>query len=203
MSILHINTSARLEASNSRTVSGYLVQRLAETEGASQIIERDLVKQTLPALSPEDLVGVHGSHDAEPDSLLARHLALSNELIGELKQSRTLVIGLAMYNFSVPFYFKQWIDYVCRAGVTFRYSSAGPEGLTGVERAFIVSASGGTPRGGSADFASTYLEHICGFLGVQSVHHIDASGSKRQPEKVIAEAQEQVDRLLADLSTAG
>jgi FMN-dependent NADH-azoreductase len=178
-------------------VSSYLVKRLAEAEGANPILERDLVKQPLPPLSPEDLVGVHGSHDGANRPSLAKQLELSNELIAELKESKTIVFGLSMYNFSVPSYLKQWIDYVCRAGVTFRYTSQGPEGLTGVERAFIVTASGGTPVGGAADFASTYLEHICRFLGIGAVYHIDASGSKRKPEEVIAEAKAQVDQLIS------
>ena len=199
MNILHVNTSAKLQGSNSRVVSDYLAGRLTEMEVNSRIIARDLVRQPLPPLTPEDLVGVHGSHDPASRPALAKHLELSNELISELKQAESVVFGLAMYNFSVPFYLKQWIDYVCRAGVTFRYTSQGPEGLTGVKRAFIVTASGGTDIGSAVDFASTYLEHICRFLGIESIYHINASGSKREPEQVIAEAKSQVDILINEL----
>jgi FMN-dependent NADH-azoreductase len=191
MTVLKIDASARAEGSNSRTITDYLVQQLG-----LPVIERDLVEQPLPPMSPEDLVGVHGSHDVERPSL-QRHLAISDELIGELRQADTLVFGVPMYNFGVPAYLKQWIDYVCRAGVSFRYTGNGPEGLTGVERAFIVTASGGTPIGSDMDFASRYLEHICRFLGVTEVIHIDASGSKRTPEAVIAAAKQQIDAVLA------
>jgi len=191
MTVLRIDSSARLEGANSRTITDYLVQQLGQP-----VIERDLVKNPLPPMSPQDLVGVHGSHEDNRGSL-QQHLALSNELIAELKQADTLVLGVAMYNFSVPTYLKQWIDYVCRAGVSFRYTESGPVGLTGVKRAFIVTASGGTPIGGDWDFASRYLEHICRFLGIVEVIHIDASGSKGAPEAVIASAQQQIDSLLA------
>ena len=194
MTVLRIDSSARLEGANSRIISDYLVRRLGQP-----VIERDLVRNPLPPMSPEDLVGVHGSKDDDRPSL-QRHLAISNELIEELQQADTLVIGVPMYNFSVPAYLKQWIDYVCRAGVSFRYTQNGPEGLTGVNRAFIVTASGGTQIGSEMDFASRYLEQICRFLGVAEVHHIDAGGSKRTPEVVIDRARQQIDSLLENLS---
>lgn len=189
--LLRIDTSARLEGSNSRIICDYLVDKLGQA-----VIERDLVKNPLPAISPQDLMAVHGSHDGTRLSL-QRHLAISNELIAELQQADTLVLGVAMYNFSVPAYLKQWVDYVCRAGVSFRYTENGPQGLTAVKRAFIVTASGGTEVGGEMDFASRYLEHICRFLGVAEVVHIDASGSKGSPEVVIAKARQTIDSLLA------
>lgn len=191
MTVLRIDSSARTEGANSRTITDYLVQQLGQP-----VIERDLVKNPLPLMSPQDLVGVHGSHDDDRASL-QQHLAISNDLIAELQKADTLVEGVAMYNFGVPAYLKQWIDYVCRAGVSFRYTENGPQGLTGVKRAFIVTASGGTPIGGDWDFASRYLEHICRFLGVEEVVHIDASGSKGTPEVVIAAARAQIDTLLA------
>jgi len=191
MPVLRIDSSARLEDSNSRIITDYLVQQLG-----LPVIERDLVKNPLPPMSPQDLVGVHGSHEDDRASL-QQHLAISNELIAELKQADTLVLGVPMYNFSVPAYLKQWIDYVCRAGISFRYTENGPEGLTRVKRAFIVTASGGTPIGGDLDFVSRYLEHICRFLGVMDVAHIDACGSKGAPEMVVSAAKQQIDTLLA------
>ena len=192
MTVLKIDSSARLEGANSRVITDYLVQQLKQP-----VIERDLVRNPLPAMSPEDLIGVHGSQDIERPSL-QQHLEISNELIGELHQADTLVLGVAMYNFSVPAYLKQWIDYVCRAGVSFRYTENGPVGLTGVKRAFIITASGGTPIGSEMDFASRYLEHICRFLGIEEVHHIDASGSKRSPKVVTEKAMQQIDSMLAE-----
>lgn len=190
MTVLKIDSSARLEGSNSRTLTDYLVDKLGQP-----VIERDLVTSPLPPMTPQDLVGVHGSHEDNRDSL-RQHLALSDELIDELKQADTLVLGVSMYNFGVPSYLKQWIDYVCRAGVSFRYTQDGPEGLTGVKRAFIVTASGGTPIGSDMDFASRYVEQVCRFLGIPEIHHIDASGSKRTPQVVIEAGKRRIDDLV-------
>jgi FMN-dependent NADH-azoreductase len=125
---------------------------------------------------------------------------LSEQLIDELKNADTLVLAAPIYNFGIPATLKQWIDSICRAGVSFKYTEQGPVGLLGVKRAFIITASGGTPVGSDIDFASRYLEHICKFIGVSEVFHIDASGSKRTPEQVIAQGKQQVDALMSTYS---
>jgi len=195
MTVLKIDSSARQQGSNSRSVSDYLVQQLLLQKG-QPVIERDLVKNPLPPMSPQELVDVDESQDYKEPSL-QRYLPISNELIAELQRADTLVLGVPMYNFSVPAYLKHWIDYVCRAGVSFRYTESGVEGLlTGIERAFIVTASGGAPIGSDMDFASRYMEQICRFLGVAQVFHIDASGSKGSQEVAIDAAKQQIDALL-------
>jgi FMN-dependent NADH-azoreductase len=191
MSILHINSSARLNNSNTRIIGQYLVDALGEP-----VVSRDLARQPLPSIRAEDLIAVHGSSDSQRASLQSQ-LALSEQLIDELRSAETLVLGAPMYNFGIPASLKQWIDAVCRAGVSFKYTEQGPVGLLGVKRAFIITATGGTPIGSEMDFASRYLEHICRFIGITGVFHIDASGSKGSPEQVIAHGKQQVDALVA------
>jgi FMN-dependent NADH-azoreductase len=193
MTVLHINSSARLNDSNTRIIGQYLVDALGES-----VVSRDLAQQPLPPISAEDLVAVHGSSDSQRASL-QKQLALSGQLIDELKNADTLVLGAPMYNFGIPASLKQWIDAICRAGVSFKYTEQGPQGLLGVKRAFIITASGGTAIGSEMDFASRYLEHICRFIGIDEVFHIDASGSKGTPEQVIAQGKQQVDVLMSTL----
>lgn len=196
MSILYINSSARSDESNSRIIGDYLVHSLGGT-----FIRRDLNKEPLPSISGDDLIGVHGSHTADRDSL-KQHLEISEQLINELRQAETLVISTAMYNFGIPVVLKQWIDAICRAGVSFQYTEQGPVGLLDIKHAYIITASGGTPIGSKMDFASPYLEQICQFIGIENVFHIDASGSKREPEQIIAHGKQQVDQLLAETPSA-
>ena len=194
MTVLHINSSAKLSHSNTRIIGQYLLDALGQP-----VVSRDLAQQPLPPISAEDLVAVHGSSDSERASLQTQ-LTLSEQLIDELKNADTLVLGAPMYNFGIPATLKQWIDSICRAGVSFNYTEQGPVGLLDVKRAFIITATGGTPIGSEMDFASRYLEHICKFIGVADVFHIDASGSKGTPEQVIAQGKQQVDVLLSEFS---
>lgn len=190
MTVLKIDSSARLTGSNSRQLTQYLVDKLGEP-----VVNRDLIRAPLPLVSAEDLMGVHGSRD-DPRISLQEHLALSDTLIKELMAADTLVLGVALYNFTVPAVLKQWVDYICRAGVTFKYGAQGPEGLTGIKRAYIVTATGGTPVGSAMDFGSGYMELICRFIGVKEIFHIDASGSKGAPQEIIDSGQRQIDTLL-------
>lgn len=196
MSILRIDTSARTENANTRAVASYLLERLTAARKTA-VTQRDLARQPIPAISAEDLIDLHGSNAADRESL-QRHLALSTELIAELKAADTLVIGAPMYNFGIPATLKQWLDFICRAGETFRYTENGPQGLTGIKHAYVVVASGGTAIGSEMDFVSDYMRAVLGFIGVKQVHIIEAAGSKRTPDKVIADARQQIDTLLAD-----
>lgn len=195
MTILHINSSARIAASNTRIIGNYLVNKLNQP-----VISRDLVQQALPPISGQDLIAVHGSSDSQRPSLQAQ-LALSDELIAELKRADTLVLAAPMYNFGIPASLKQWIDAICRAGHSFTYTDQGPIGLVDVNQAIIITSSGGTPIGSESDFASRYLEHICRFIGIKDVFHIDASGSKGAPEEVIRQGKHQVDQVLSTITS--
>jgi hypothetical protein len=55
-------------------------------------------------------------------------VALDDALIAEIASADVVVLGVPMYNFGVPAQFKNWIDAISRAGVTFRYTANGPEG---------------------------------------------------------------------------
>jgi len=191
MSILHIDSSARLTGSNTRIIGQYLVNALN-----TKVAHRDLAVNPLPPISAQDLMGVHGSSDDKRDSL-HNHLAISEQLIQELRDADTLVIGAPMYNFGIAASLKQWIDAICRAGVSFKYTEQGPVGLLNIKRVFIITGSGGTPVGSNMDFASGYLAHIFGFLGVKEILQIDASGSKGTPEVIIESGKKQVDYLLS------
>ncbi|MCZ4263296.1 NAD(P)H-dependent oxidoreductase, partial [Limimaricola sp. G21655-S1] len=78
-------------------------------------------------------------------------LALSDSLIDELKEADTVVIGVPLYNFTIPTTLKAGIDLVARVGVTFQYTETGPEGLLKGKRAILAVASGGTEAGSDID----------------------------------------------------
>ncbi|GAA6152598.1 FMN-dependent NADH-azoreductase [Pseudoteredinibacter isoporae] len=191
MTTLHIDSSAQFDNSNSRQLGQYLVEKLAQAS-----THRDLAQNPPLVPSAEDLMDFKDGNDVPRESLQAFYRQ-SEAYIAELKSADTLVIGAGMYNFSVPAYLKLWIDAICRAGETFRYTAEGPEGLTGIKKAYIITATGGTPVGSDYDFCSRYLEQVCGFLGIQEIHHIDASGSKGDQAAILASGREQIDQLLA------
>nr|WP_244327740.1 NAD(P)H-dependent oxidoreductase [Roseibium sp. RKSG952] len=63
---------------------------------------------------------------------------------------------------------------VGRAGLTFRYTENGPVGLLEGKKAYVLLASGGTRIGSEIDFASSYIKHFLGFIGITDVTVIAA-----------------------------
>jgi len=192
--ILQIDASPRAEASLSRQVTGYISQQLTDTGG--KLIHRDLANTELPLLTEEHIGAFFPPADQRNDEQKAL-LKISDALVAELKEAKQLVIGAPIYNFSVPASLKAWIDLISRSGETFRYTENGPEGLLNIEQAIIVVSAGGVEIGSPADFNSTYLKQVCHFIGINDVKIIDVSGSKRDPETLIAHAKSQVDALFA------
>ena len=133
--------------------------------------------------------------DGRSDAQSAR-VALSDELIAELKAADTVVIGVPIYNFAPPAQLKTWFDHVARAGITFQYSEAGPKGLLEGKKAYLVMASNGTQMGSGIDFATPWLRHMLGFIGIDDVEAIaaDRQGANEEAE---AEANAAIERLVA------
>ena len=104
---------------------------------------------------------------------------------------------MPIYNFGVPAALKAWVDQVARAGVTFKYTENGPQGLLEGKRAILVVASGGTAAGSDIDFASGYMQHVMGFIGITDVTVITADQMMMDTEAALAKATAQVDALAA------
>ena len=199
--LVRIDSSARGAESNSRHLTDYLTRQLLEREGELQLVSHDVGENPFPQVTAEQLKSIHGSLPSDAPDVLAQQ-ALSDELVEEVLQTRYLVIGAPMYNFGIPANLKTWIDHICRARKTFHYTANGPEGLSGIDEAFVVVASGGAPVGSAVDFVSSYLKHVLGFIGVRKVHIINAGGSGADVEGVRARAKAQIDELVGSLAEA-
>ncbi|UWQ49983.1 NAD(P)H-dependent oxidoreductase [Leisingera caerulea] len=189
--VLHIDSSARIEGSVTRDLSARIVSRL----GADQVIRRDLAAP-LPLLDGA-WVGANFTPADQRTNEQKQVLALSDSLVEELKQADTIVIGAPVYNFSVPSTLKAWIDLVARVGLTFQYTENGPIGLLEGKRAIIVMASGGTQAGSDIDFATTYLRHVLGFIGITDVEVVAADAMSIDADGALAKAKTQIEALAA------
>jgi FMN-dependent NADH-azoreductase len=123
---------------------------------------------------------------------------LSDTLIAEIEVADTLIIGVALYNFSIPASLKLWIDLVCRTRETFAYSEGGPKGLMTGKKAIVCFVSGGTPFGSAIDFASGYIRHILGFIGITEVTFITAD-KRFKDDQALNRADDAVDALIGQL----
>ena len=172
-SILQINSSGRTNGSLTRLISNRISEILQKKQSGSRIVEREL-KNGLPFVD-QPWIGATFTNLEDRTDQQHQLLAFSDKLVEEVQSNDYLVVGVPVYNFSIPAVLKAWIDLICRAGLTFRYTSEGPEGLIENKKAYLVAASGGIDIGGEYDLATKYLKLVFAFIGITQVEVIDAS----------------------------
>ncbi|MHC2595337.1 FMN-dependent NADH-azoreductase [Pantoea sp. X85] len=170
----------------------------ARAKGDSVTV-RDLAAQPIPVLDGE-LVGALRPSDAPLSPRQQEALSLSDELIAELQAHDTVVIAAPMYNFNIPTQLKNYFDLIARAGVTFRYTEAGPEGLVTVKRAVILSSRGGIHKDTASDLLTPYVKLFLGFIGITNVDFVFAEGIAYGPEvatKAANDAKDAIKQIVA------
>lgn len=173
--VLVLTSSVLGEASVSNQLVAEAVAQLRLQDPGAEIVTRDLVGSPVPHLTPNSAAALRGGEPANAEQAAA--IKLSDKLIGELKAADIIVIGAPMYNFGIASSLKAWFDYALRAGVTFRYSEAGPEGLVLGKRAIIIETRGGFYSEGvmqSFDSQEPHLRNLLGFIGITDVTFVRA-----------------------------
>jgi len=159
-----------------------------------RVICRDLAADPVPHLTADAFSGFQAdAADRSPEQQAAA--VVSDTLVAELKQADEVVIGLPMYNFTIPSTFKSWMDYVARAGVTFRYTENGPQGLIDDRPLHVLSARGGEYAGTPADTQTPLVQSFFGMLGIEDVRFVYAEGLA-MGEQALDSARSQIDRTL-------
>jgi FMN-dependent NADH-azoreductase len=160
-----------------------------------RVVTRDLAADPIPHLTADRFVAFGTKpEDRSPEQHAA--VEYSDALIEELRIADTIVLGVPMYNFSVPSTLRAYFDQIARAGVTFRYTSAGPEGLLKGRRAYVLITRGGV-YAAAVDTQSAYIRQFLSFLGIES-EFIFAEGLGLGDEsrlKSLTAAREQVATL--------
>ncbi|MCM3563092.1 FMN-dependent NADH-azoreductase [Hydrogenophaga intermedia] len=168
----------------------------AHPEG--RVIVRDLAENPLPHL---DLARV-GAYSTPAERRTPEQqvlVAQSDELITELQGADVVALGLPLYNFGVPSTLKAYFDHVARAGVTFRYTASGPEGLVKGKQVIVFAARGGLYQGLPHDTQTPFVRNFLGFLGMTDVRFVHAEGLAMGDEpraKGLQAAEAQIDALL-------
>ena len=120
--------------------------------------------------------------------------ALSDALVAELAAADILVIASPMYNFGMSSTLKAWFDHVLRAGLTFRYTAEGPEGLMTGKKAVVIESRAGCYSegpGAALDGQEPHIRTLLGFIGITDVTFVRAEKLAFGPEAAdaaIAEA---------------
>ena len=198
MNILQINSSARSTGSESTRIADAIVARLQAANPGASLVRRDLAANPHPPIDEATLGALFTPADQRTPEQAAR-VALDDVLIAEAQAADAIVIGAPMYNFGITVQLKSWFDAIARAGVTFRYTAEGPEGLLKNKKVFVALSRGGIHKNGASDSQVPFLKTFLGFVGLTDVTFVYSEGHGMGPEAV-AKAQAQADAQVNEVA---
>lgn len=194
--VLVLKSSILAGYSQSSQLADFYVEQ-AKAQG-KEVTVRDLAANPIPVLDGE-LVGAMRPSETPLSPRQQQALDLSDELIAELQAHDEVVIAAPMYNFNIPTQLKNYFDLIARAGVTFRYTEAGPEGLVKGKTAVVISSRGGIHKDTPSDLLTPYVKLFLGFIGITDVEFVFAEGIAYGPEvasKATAEAKDAIKQIV-------
>ena len=164
--LLNIRTSLfGTDGASSQLADSFVADWLQRNPNG-RVVTRDLASNPVPHLTAERFLAFGSKPDHRSPAQQAA-VDYSDALIQELQNAGAIVLGVPMYNFGVPSTLRAYFDHIARAGVTFRYTGAGPEGLLKGRRAYVFITRGGL-YSEDADTQSRYVRQFLSFLGIES-----------------------------------
>lgn len=197
--VLHIDSSPNVLMSYSRQLSKAFVDKWQQARPEDEVIVRDIGKEMPPHIDGLALGSFFLPPEQHNDEMKQR-AAFSDELVEEFISADIIVLGVPMYNFSIPSNLKAYIDQITRVGKTFRYTENGAEGLVKGKNVYIMAAAGGLYEGSGIDFQVPYLAAIFAFLGIENVVVVRAEGlniDEEYKQKSMAEALQKIENFFA------
>ncbi|QRG81555.1 FMN-dependent NADH-azoreductase [Vibrio diabolicus] len=173
--------------------SNKLVEDFIKNVDQDKLNVRDLAANPLPVLDFAVATALRATEDLSQEQQAV--VELSDTLIEEVKAADTLVIAAPMYNFTIPTQLKNWIDLIARAGVTFKYTENGVQGLIEGKKAIVITTRGGIHKDSPTDNVTPYLRTVLGFVGITDVEFVYAEALNMGEDfaaKGISEAQSQL-----------
>ena len=197
--LLQINTSLFAGQGQSSRLTEQFVAEWRAHHADSRVTVRDLAADAVPHLDAARFGAFTTAAEARSAEQQAV-IAYSDALIAELKAADVIVLGLPLYNFGVPSQLKAYFDHVARAGVTFRYTANGPEGLLTGKKAYVFATRGGLYAGTPLDTQTNYVRDFLRFIGIADVEFVYAEGLNLSAElkaTALGKAQDEIHRLAA------
>jgi len=173
--LLQIQSSLFNGSGQSSALSREFVAAWTAANPGSRVVRRDLAADPVPHLTAERFQAFLAAPAARTPGQQAI-AGYSDALIEELRAADVIVIGLPMYNFGVPSTLKAYFDHVARAGITFRYTEKGPQGLLTGKKVYVFATRGGLYEGTPLDTQTAYVRDFLRFLGLDDVEFVYAEG---------------------------
>lgn len=207
MKLLHIIATTRGEESRTLSISNEFLQTLRIKHPHVEIDELDLSTTELPPVLDTNvkakyLLMMGGQLDEETQASWQRVSELAEKFISY----DLYLVTAPMWNFSIPYMLKHYIDVIMQAGILFSFTANGPEGFAKYEQMVCITSRGSDYSSGSPmhalDHQEPYLRTVFGLAGIEDIHFVHAQPLDVAPgltqnalEKAKEEARQMVDKL--------
>ncbi len=208
MKLLHIIASPRGEKSRTTRIANEFINSLKSKHPNLIVEDLELFQMDLPTLN-------QNVTEAKYMTIAGATLDTASQFMwDEVTNISTsfisfdmYVISAPMWNFSVPYKLKHYIDVIMQPGILFKFTATGVEGLAKNKKMVCITSRGsdysvGTPMN-AMDFQESYLRAIFGFAGITDVSFINAQPLDYTPDLAtmkINEANSEASDLAATIN---
>jgi FMN-dependent NADH-azoreductase len=200
--LLYIQASPRVERSHCIAVADAFVEGYRQKHADDEVVTLNVFEASIPDFDGPAVQAkytiLHGKPHSNAEKQVWKNI---EEVIEQFTSADKYVLAVPMWNFSIPYRLKQYIDLLVQPGYTFGYSEdTGYQGLVTEKPLLVVYARGGAyPAGSEAeafDLQRTYIELIFGFMGFENIRSVFVEPTLQGGPDVAAEKRrEAIDKV--------
>lgn len=187
MRLLHVIATPRGATSNTLRISAIFLSTLAQQRPDLTVDSLDLFRAELPSLSRENAATKYTLMHGDP--LDRRHRASwrpIERLVSRFLAADAYLVSTPMWNLSIPYVLKYYLDCIVQPGYTFRYGADGAVEPLVLDRPMVcVTSRGGDYSAGgpmaALDFQEPYLRTIFGFIGITDLAFVSLQSTDIPP----------------------
>ena len=184
--LLHIIATPRGVESRTLQVSRAFLEAFRKTHKEWTVEELDLSKEKLPSLTTKRVDGKYVLLGGK--ELYGEFKEAWEEIVAEIERflsADAYLISTPMWNFTIPYMLKHYIDIIIQPKYLFRYTDKGPEGLVKNRKMAVIASRGGVylpQEMRKFDFQEPYIRSIFGFVGIGDIAFIIAEPMDMGPD---------------------
>lgn len=186
--VLYINACVRGELSRTQKIAGAFLDELERTNPNVEIVEKNLMLMNPLFLN-------YFSFKQREELISQGKLSHpSFDLANEFAQADRIVIAAPLWELSFPAVLRVYIENVSVAGIAFKYTNTGCEGLCRADKLMYISTRGGdfsVPPLAETEMGERFIKAMCGMYGIPEFQSIAVNGldmDNVDPEALVNDA---------------
>lgn len=209
--LLYIEVSPRKERSASSAVAQSFISSFLDADTNNKVEVLDLWATALPEFNGDSLNAKYRvlyNENPSPDEVKAWQIV--TQMADRFKAADHYLFSVPMWNFSIPYKLKHYIDIISQPGLTWSFSpESGYSGLVTAKSVTLALARGGeyssSAEVGAMDYQRTYLEMILGFMGFKAINTLLVEPTLTAPEaraQTVSKVKKEAELLAKEISLA-